>query len=47
MPSRKLVTELARRVGRNKTNVLRSLKVLKQFETWTSRRARETARRRA
>ena len=26
------VTELARRVGRNKTNVLRSLKVLKQFE---------------
>lgn len=26
------VTELAKRVGRNKTNVLRSLKVLKQFE---------------
>jgi predicted transcriptional regulator len=26
------VTELAERVGRNKTNVLRSLKTLKQFE---------------
>ena len=26
------VTELAKKVGRNKTNVLRSLKVLKQFE---------------
>jgi predicted transcriptional regulator len=26
------VTELARKVGREKTNVLRSLKVLKQFE---------------
>ena len=26
------VTELAKRVGRNKTNVLRSLKILKQFE---------------
>jgi predicted transcriptional regulator len=26
------VTELAERVGRNKTNVLRSLKTLKQFD---------------